>query len=337
MKYITAYFCAVIFIGDNMEKEIAIIIPAYNAHDTIKNLMYSILAQKKSNFCQVILINDEQSGSYDYLYEDIPELDLVILNTPQTQSGPGKARNIGIKYAINKKIPYIIFSDADDLFYSNLAIEMLYTSITKNNSDFVFGNFYEVVDNSLILHEDYDIWVFAKIYKTDIIKKHQIQFPEITINEDVCFNLHYWLAAENKINIHEILYLWQENFNSITRRDGPNYLLTSYIPLCQNLLNTYEKIEKDILIDKEKIKYSIINRIIRLYYGYNELVNISDERVNLQKMDEFLFILYQKIFNKYWKQITQEEWLKGWNDLKGLEDRIPYISFTDFLKKIRGE
>jgi glycosyltransferase involved in cell wall biosynthesis len=28
-----------------MEKEIAIIIPAYNAHDTIKNLIYSIMAQ----------------------------------------------------------------------------------------------------------------------------------------------------------------------------------------------------------------------------------------------------------------------------------------------------
>jgi len=61
-----------------------------------------------------------------------------------------------------------MFADADDEFLSSRAISCLYKLI--QTADMAMGNFYEELDGELILHEDEDVWLFAKIYKMSIIK-----------------------------------------------------------------------------------------------------------------------------------------------------------------------
>jgi len=67
---------------------------------------------------------------------------------------------------------------------------MLYTTITMDSQDFVFAPFYKE-DKTLEFNDDYDVWLFGKIYKTDIIKKYNILFPETYYGEDNAFNLFY--------------------------------------------------------------------------------------------------------------------------------------------------
>ena len=333
MKYITAYFCAVIFIGDNMEKEIAIIIPAYNAHDTIKQLLFSIAAQTVKDKTLIILIDDCSNQDYYYLLEEFPFLDLTLLKT-EKNSGPGVARNLGISYVIKKNIPYIVFCDADDLIIFNLFLENGLKEI--QNADFVFSNFYESSVKGVIAHLDNDVWLFGKFYKTEIIKKHEIKFIGNSYsNEDVTFNLWYWLCCDKKIHLNYFTYLWQYAKNSLTRKDNHSYSFTSYPSICRNLQEMYEKVEQDSMISKEKIQQSILDRILRMYLGFNEFYSCAEEGY---KQDEWLFAikeLYKTTFEKYINNFTDEDFQMAWEILE--PRRIPRIGFVDFLKKIRED
>jgi hypothetical protein len=107
---------------------------------------------------------------------------------------------------------------------------LLYKNIVIN--DLVLSSFLEEIDDTYKKHDDIDIWLFGKMYKTDIIIKNNIVFPNESINEDVCFNVWYWACCENKIQLDLISYLWKENPNSITRKNNHEYTYTSFCPLC---------------------------------------------------------------------------------------------------------
>lgn len=321
-----------------MNAQVAIIIPAYNAHDTIKALFYSIASQSVVDECKIILIDDADKRSYDYLYEDFSSLDLVILRNEENL-GPGLSRNKGIEKAIGLEIPYLIFADADDQFYTTLSIEMLLSTIINNGTDLVCGSFCEELDNSLLTMEDYDIWLFSKIYRTSIIKEFNIRFPKVGINEDVCFNLWYWLCSENKTVIKDSLYLWKNNPNSITRRNNNSYTWESFIPLCENLIITYKNIINSGLVSEEKLIASFANRLVRLYIGYNNFHDVADPNIPVSDMLKALQKFFQEVIKPYWDKITDEDILSAWREInsKDSPDFIPSLGLREFLKKIREE
>lgn len=86
----------------------------------------------------MVLVDDASTDNsksiiqnYQKDYENIKLVEL------EENSGlPGKPRSLGIKYASSD---YIIFLDSDDT-YEKEAIEILYATITKTNSDFVISS-----------------------------------------------------------------------------------------------------------------------------------------------------------------------------------------------------
>lgn len=101
------------------EKEISVIIPAYNAERTIKRALESIKNQTAlSKILEVIIIND---GSTDKTKDIIttyqmenPEMNICVIN--QENGGVSKARNAGLKVARGK---YIALLDSDDEWLPN--------------------------------------------------------------------------------------------------------------------------------------------------------------------------------------------------------------------------
>ena len=92
----------------------------------------------------------------------------------------------------------------------------------------------------------------GKMYKTEIVEKNDIIFPNESINEDVCFNVWYWACCETKTWIDIPSYLWKENPNSITRKNNHEYIYTSFCPLCRNLQETFIKMFANTNIPFEK-------------------------------------------------------------------------------------
>jgi len=118
--------------------KVSIIIPAYNAQNTIRKSVDSALNQKfpKEDF-EVIVIND---GSTDETSEILKKYDKKIKVINQRNKGFLKAANHGFRIAEGK---YVIKLDADDYFKPTILKEMVKVLDQKPEIDFVYSNYYE--------------------------------------------------------------------------------------------------------------------------------------------------------------------------------------------------
>ena len=116
---------------------ISIIIPAYNAEETIEKAVISLTRQSYSNI-EIVIVDD---GSTDKTYEKCKKLqqrDNRIKVIQVTNGGPAEARNIGIRKSSGE---YIGFLDADDYVEQNM-YEILYAAIRDTGVRVAFCNYY---------------------------------------------------------------------------------------------------------------------------------------------------------------------------------------------------
>lgn len=92
---------------------ISVIIPVYNAADTVEKALLSVKNQRCEEEMEIIVVNDgstDQSAEVvqDFMKDD-PELQISLIN--QTNKGVSEARNVGMRAA---KGEFIALLDADD-------------------------------------------------------------------------------------------------------------------------------------------------------------------------------------------------------------------------------
>lgn len=101
-------------------KYLSIVIPAYNSERTISALLKSIFNSRQVNFkeTEVIVVDDKSSDKTVEIANKF-RIKIILL---KKNSGPAKARNIGVKYSKGKKV---LFLDADVVLYKNTLFEVL--------------------------------------------------------------------------------------------------------------------------------------------------------------------------------------------------------------------
>ncbi len=115
---------------------IDIIIPAYNAHKTIKQTLLSVAMQNIAPILKVILIDDCSDKPYDYLLDLFKDkLDIKLIRNEVNQ-GTGESRNIGMAASSN---PYMFFLDSDDMLPTIYSMGNLFNAIEKDKADIVVG------------------------------------------------------------------------------------------------------------------------------------------------------------------------------------------------------
>ena len=314
-----------------MGKEIGLIIPAYNAHNTIKKLLHSICLFNFLEKVDVLLVDDASDNNYNYLKDLFPEISLEIL-TLEKNHGPGYARNIGIKWAIEKKIPYIMFSDADDYFI-NINFWSEITEEEKINNDLFIFNFLDEGIKANI--RDIDVWCFAKIYKTEIIEKNSIYFSENYSNEDVIFNFIYFSMVKNAYMSSSPIYFWHFRENSLSRTD--NYIYDSVAGLAYNLTKAFLKHKNDIP-ETKKISM-IINRMIRLYYHVNELLNYYPNMLQGPNQDEKILkslkYFYDNCYKPLQDKITINQIFQEFDEINSGNDILHHFVWIDYFTFLR--
>lgn len=196
-----------------MNYKISVIIPVYNAENSLEKAIESIMNQTIGfNNIQLILVDDKSTDgskkiieNYEKNYENIIA---VFLN--KNSGLPGKPRTIGIKYA---EAEYLMFLDADDEYCKN-AFEIFYNCILKEKSDFIIGNYYFNFDGNMVksnfkfkINENEDLINFnpmesqetfdklsydhigpwGKIFRKSLIIDNNIEFPDDCLCEDTYF------------------------------------------------------------------------------------------------------------------------------------------------------
>ncbi len=243
--------------------KVAVIIPTYKAHDTIKRTLASIYTQTVLNDINVyVVVDGEEIGSYDYLLGTFNRLlDINIIYSKENK-GPAVARQLGID---KSKEPYITFIDADDTFESAYAIEkMLFYMELDPTIVRLISTFYEETANKqTVAHTNDHVWMHGKMFRRTFLDTHKIRFNDTRACEDVGFNRKIDMLEnkqERTQEIQEVTYHWMYRHNSIVRQEDNSYTYrdhTLYIrkEYAEEVLkgirkfynNTYKKIPKDFI------------------------------------------------------------------------------------------
>jgi|TARA_B110000438_G_scaffold84457_1_gene84046 glycosyltransferase involved in cell wall biosynthesis len=152
---------------------VSVIIPFYNAEPYIKKCLNVLHNQDFSKSFEVIMIDDGSTDKSRNIIEtyDYPGLQLYTL---PKNSGPGAARNVGLKKAKGK---YIFLLDVDDAIAPN-TLTILYNIANKTDCDLVFSDF-KKIENSINLRDNFFNYSEDKTFNNDELMegmRQQIHF-----------------------------------------------------------------------------------------------------------------------------------------------------------------
>lgn len=210
---------------------VSIIIPVYQSKQFLSETLDSVLGQSFQDF-ELICINDGSTDrSLDILLE-YAEKDRRITVYTQSNSGQGKARNVGIQSAVGK---YLYFIDSDDLMKAGALEEIVNAADTYQldllcfNADWFYDqscteeeyrfkpNYHKSYDYppvttgedlfvSLCENGDYRVPVYLMLFKRYSIINSNLLFQNGVIHEDESFSYQTFIFAERAGYLKRSLY-----------------------------------------------------------------------------------------------------------------------------------
>lgn len=254
--------------------EISVVIPVYNCEKYIDSTVQDLLKQTFQDF-EIIFVND---GSTDNTlkilesYKDSHPEKISIFT--QKNSGPGVARNNGIKHARGK---FLALLDADDVFDQKL-LESAHQKIVEDQADVVVYGSDEYLSaegkcvpakwtiNQAII-PDYqpfagsDIkeniftafvgWPWDKLYRTEFVRENNLEFQDLRSSEDALFVFMSIIKAKRisilpKVLVHHRLV---EGSVSHTRETNWESFYKALLAIRDELQKSkfYERYERDFI------------------------------------------------------------------------------------------
>jgi glycosyltransferase involved in cell wall biosynthesis len=191
---------------------ISIIIPFYNGAPHIKTCLDSLTKQDFNKPFEIILINDSSTddGVNIIKMHNIPNLSL---HSMAQNSGPGAARNLGLKKA---KGEYIFFHDIDDTLDPNI-LTTLYEPAIKKDCDLVFCD-RRYIENSQDQKKNIFSYPADRYFKnSDIVEEMKKRwYDPLRLNGITYFTgmlIRRSIIIDNKIFFEESLrYMEDETF-----------------------------------------------------------------------------------------------------------------------------
>lgn len=315
-----------------------IIIPCYNARETIERTLSSINLQTIKNDIHVYIINDSDGLEYsDIITYWLQKLHIIYISKTENE-GAGMARQFGLEISNSE---FVMFIDADDCLASAFACELLWYEAKTNNRDMVCGAF----DNDVRIGDKFYVgetidsttWLHGKLFKREYLEKNQICFnANLRTNEDVYFNQLVLAYQPNASSIKKICYSWIFNLGSLTRTgepDGRYNILYDYINAAE--LFALEVIKRKLLDNKDVVQL-VTDNLMVVYRYYNEILDTHDKEHSerfLKRCKEY----YQNAL-AFIPEALDDDVLTFSNKklLKNDEfsGRIPMVSIPEFAKSI---
>lgn len=325
-------------------------IPAYKASKHICDCISSIQIQSIKNEVDVIVASDNPEDDYSFLIKQYPDLDITILPCEEN-TGAGLARQRCVDAC---KTDWITFIDADDVFFTPLALEQLVKGIQPNVIE-VQGTFLqEITDNPDVrvipVTDVWHPWVFGRLYNVKFLKQQDIRFSELRAMEDGEYNWKIRMTIEGSqfvINvINELVYLWRiGSEHSITRYGAEEDGIPQYnFDLCQ-IGATIASIRATKFCREKNPFNGGIDRfatemMVGHYFTYVECLEKKPvfAEQNLFNAKRFYHECFSEIENRISNKILADIFTvqrgQHSNELLGI---IPEISFFEFMDRVKTE
>lgn len=297
---------------------ISIIIPLFNKEKYIKRAINSIICQNIKDY-EIIIVND---GSTDNSIKVVNELLIPGLKIiSQSNSGPGAARNVGLR---NSRGKYISFLDADDEWKNNFLFEGI-EYLEKHSTVDVIAYLYKLnsSQNSMIPYWERKRKLVEGAFKCDNKMSPNlfgsiISFmcsSNLVIRKDILnkvggfYDKNNWRFGEDEylwikmllngmvcISFKELVIVHDES-SDLSNNSQSTRLLEAF------LINPVEMLEYCPLMHKKLYWEFINNRIIELikYYskiGYSQKINELSNRYNsLTKYNRYRILYWSLLSN----------------------------------------
>lgn len=268
-----------------MKPKISIIVPVYNTSLYLRQCLDSIKNQTLNDI-EVIVVDDGSTDSSPAICDEYA-LDnrFTIYHNPN--QGVSETRNFGIQKAQGE---YCMFVDSDDWLEHTMCSDM-WNAAYENNADIVIcGNYNESTVGTTARHlynGDVSFWgseyekeiaihtlglieskisnpskldkltpVWARIYRTSIIKNNNIRYIDLHKLPSEClqFNFEFEIKAKSAFYIDKVLYHYRRNTAQSVTKPYRNDLIGKW--------NWWIVYEKEVL-DKN----SLNDDYLRAYYS----------------------------------------------------------------------
>lgn len=318
----------------NEGKKISIIIPTYNAENTINRAINSLLEQYYKNI-EIIIIDDGSTDSTVNKVKLLQKNDNRIILICKENTGVSDTRNVGLK---NASGDYIGFLDADDYVERDMYTKMA-SELEKNYADICICSYYEVLNgNKMAVYfpwneaerafEGKDIYnlliplyiaklknekssIWGTVWRT-LIKKEiacNIMFnKEISIAEDLIYLIDVYIKSNKVVALNQCLYNYVRTKNS------------SIGKYKKDIKETNKKLHIELLKRLNKINFFPKNAV---RYGMNRFSMYTTSISNICKN-----VSYKFKDKRYY--IAKE--IKEFNTDKYISKKI--FSELDFQRKI---
>jgi len=320
--------------------KLQILVPQYKETDEIvKPLLDSIAIQQSVDFDEVgvIICND---GSDVFLTDEfLASYPFEIKYYKEPHRGVSATRNACLDYA---KADYVMFCDADDMFYNACGLWMIFREI-EVGFDSIVSMFVEETRRpdtkqiEYVNHEMDSTFVHGKVHRRKYLINNNIRFNDnLTIHEDSFFNILCQNLSKNVKYCQVPFYLWKWRDDSVCRHD-PKYILKTY----KNMLDS-----NDALIDEflsrgmqDKVMFFTVFMTFDAYYTMNKPEWIDQENQEYRASTELRFAEWFKKHEDIWESVPINDKMMISNQVRSrsvMEGmRMEAITIDNWLKHIK--
>lgn len=213
-----------------MSTLVSVIVPVFNAQDTIVRCLGNLLNQTLADI-EILLIDDASTDNTLSILKDaqnqFPEK--VRLFCQDTNHGPGAARNIGLRAAAGD---YIGFVDADDMVDTSM-YEKLFKKAKETGADITDCAFFRESQDRALIQFTEDMrgpvdgkkkadamiggFTVTKLFRRELLQAPPLYFREEYGLEDMDFLMAAIARAETLAAVDEILYVYKDSGNSLSK------------------------------------------------------------------------------------------------------------------------
>lgn len=207
-----------------MKPFFSIIVPVYQAEQTLERCVRSVLHQEFVDF-EIVLVNDGSTDGSTKICDALAATDMRIHVIHQQNSGVSAARNAGISAAQGE---YLLFLDSDDALMPN-ALPVYWEASMESTMDVVIAGL-SVTENEKEIHKigfdsnmqaGNEVWeqiccnpapfgyAGGKLVRRSIVSENRITFnPNMKSQEDLDFFLSVYSFCRTFHMISDCLYVY---------------------------------------------------------------------------------------------------------------------------------
>ena len=253
--------------------------------------------------------------------------------------GLGMCRKAGMEHATGD---YVMFCDADDMFYHASALALFFNEIDMKHPDICTSSWLEEQKINgcwhYLQHKIEATWVHGKIFRRQFLIDNDINFhPKFRVHEDTYFVGLAFDMTTNKNYLDNITYVWKYNENSFTRRDNASFSYKEFSVFIESVIELIRAIETR---KPELLPYRVAQFLLYVYFSFHlPYWNIEDSFQYKQKCEEIFsgfFKSYARFYEQYPEEKFKELYKSEKEKLYSTREMEEKESLESFIRRMGG-